>query len=151
MREKIDRQLQQLQMQQTQIHQQQPQPINNIINTNQTPPSDIINLRVLNENEEVENIYVNNKTFFLGANKLVIKDPDGKIEKYDILKTYPIDPKDKKISELEQQIRELKEMIDNEHGKSNITTKDVERPDTNVVVNDESITKTTSKSIPKKT
>ncbi len=146
MRDKIDRQMQQIQMQQH----QPPQPINNIINTTQNTPSDLISLRVLNENEEVENIYVNNKTFFLGANKLVIKDVDGKIEKYDITKTYPIDPKDVKINELENEIRQLKEMISNEHEQSIEPIKDVARPDSNVIINDESSTKKTSKSISKK-
>ena len=146
MRDKIDRQMQQIQMQQH----QPPQPINNIINTTQNTPSDLISLRVLNENEEVENIYVNNKTFFLGANNLVIKDVDGKIEKYDITKTYPIDPKDVKINELENEIRQLKEMISNEHEQSIEPIKDVARPDSNVIINDESSTKKTSKSISKK-
>ena len=147
MRDKIDRQIQQTQMQQAH---QPPQPINNIINTNQSPQHDTIVLRVLNENEDVGNIYVPNKTFFMSDKNLVIKDADGKIEKFDIVKTYPVDPKDVKINELEQEIKELKELINNEYAKSNKPTQNGTGPDSNDIINAEPPTKTTSKSVSKK-
>lgn len=98
------------------------QPVNNFINTTQTPPKDLIEWRILNENEEVDNLYVNNKTLFVGANMMVLKGVDGSLEKWEIKKIYPIDEKDKKINALEEEIKKLKEMINNEHAKSTSTT-----------------------------
>jgi hypothetical protein len=146
MKDRIDRQLQQLH--QTPI--QPTQPINNIINTTQNTSSDLISLRVLNDKEDIENIYVQNKTLFLGENNMVIKGVDGKIEKYNIYKTYPIDPKDKKINELEKQIKKLKEMINNEPSKFNSTIKECKQPNSNVNINDESNATKSGKTISKK-
>ena len=98
------------------------QPVNNFINTTQTPSKDLIEWRILNENEEVDNLYVNNKTLFVGANMMVLKGVDGSLEKWEIKKIYPIDEKDKKINALEEEIKKLKEMINNEHAKSTSTT-----------------------------
>ena len=98
------------------------QPVNNFITTGQTPPKDLIEWRILNENEEVDNLYVNNKTLFVGANMMVLKGVDGSLEKWEIKKIYPIDEKDKKINALEEEIKKLKEMINNEHAKSTSTT-----------------------------
>ena len=60
---------------------QQPQPVNNFINTNQMPSKDLIEWRVLNENEEVDNLYVANKTLFINDNLMVLKGVDGSLEK----------------------------------------------------------------------
>ena len=88
--------------------------------------------------------------FFMSDKNLVIKDADGKIEKFDIVKTYPVDPKDVKINELEQEIKELKELINNEYAKSNKPTQNGTGPDSNDIINAEPPTKTTSKSVSKK-
>lgn len=98
------------------------QPVNNFITTGQTSSKDLIEWRILNENEEVDNLYVNNKTLFVGANMMVLKGVDGSLEKWEIKKIYPIDEKDKKINALEEEIKKLKEMINNEHAKSTSTT-----------------------------
>lgn len=98
------------------------QPVNNFITTGQTPSKDLIEWRILNENEEVDNLYVNNKTLFVGANMMILKGVDGSLEKWEIKKIYPIDEKDKKINALEEEIKKLKEMINNEHAKSTSTT-----------------------------
>lgn len=58
------------------------QPVNNFITTGQTPSKDLIEWRVLNENEEVDNLYVNNKTLFVGANMMVLKGVDGSLERW---------------------------------------------------------------------
>lgn len=97
---------------------QQPQPVNNYINTNVTPNNNLIEWRILNENEEVDNLYVQNKTLFINDNLMVLKGVDGKLEKWEIKKIFPIDKKDAKINELEDEIKKLKEMINNEHSKS---------------------------------
>ena len=96
---------------------QQPQPVNNFINTTQIPNKDLIEWRVLNENEEVDNLYVANKTLFINDNLMVLKGVDGSLEKWEIKKIYPIDKKDQKINELEEELKKLKEMIKNEPRK----------------------------------
>lgn len=76
------------------------QPINNIINTNG------IDLKPLKD-ENIEDIYVQNKTIFKNDSKMFIKDIDGSIEKYEIKKIFPLDEKDLRIEELEARIKEL--------------------------------------------
>ena len=99
---------------------QQPQPVNNFINT-QTPNENLIEWRILNENEEVDNLYVPNKTLFINDNIMILKHTVGKTEKWEVKKIYPIDKKDEKISELEEEIKKLKEMMVNEHTKPTST------------------------------
>ena len=128
---------------------QQPQPVNNFINTNQTSPKDLIEWRVLNENEEVDNLYVSNKTLFINDNMMIIKGVDGSLEKYQVKKIYPIDKKDEKINQLEEEIKKLKEMINNEHTKPIEPTRKCDKSDVNVDGDVEPKPKTTSKSVSK--
>lgn len=128
---------------------QQPQPVNNFINTNQTPAKDLIEWRVLNENEEVDNLYVGNKTLFINDNLMILKGVDGSLQKWEIKKIYPIDKKDKKINELEEEIKKLKEMINNEYAKSNEPVRELEQSTIIDDVNAKSKPKATSKSISK--
>ena len=85
--------------------QNQQTPINNYITTNQQPTKDYIEWRVLNENEEVDNLYVQNKTLFINDNLMVLKGVDGSLEKWEVKKIYPIDKKDEKINALEEEIK----------------------------------------------
>ena len=128
---------------------QQPQPVNNFINTNQQPIKDMIEWRILNENEEVDNLYVSNKTLFINDNLMVLKGVDGSLEKWKIKKIYPIDKKDEKINALEEEVRKLKEVINNEHSKSNGTNGEINKSNGNVDVNVESKSKAIGKSISK--
>ena len=130
---------------------QQPQPVNNFINTNQpqTSSRDLIEWRVLNENEEVDNLYVANKTLFVNDNLMVLKGVDGSLEKWEVKKIYPIDKKDEKINALEEEIKKLKEVIENEHSKSIKSVGECEQSDGNANEHVESKSKTTSKSISK--
>ena len=120
---------------------QQPQPVNNFINTNQAPNKDYIEWRVLNENEEVDNLYVQNKTLFINDNLMILKDTNGELQKWNIKKIYPIDKKDEKINALEEEIKKLKEMINNEPTKSNGTTRELEQSNEPTDVNVESKSK----------
>lgn len=128
---------------------QQPQPVNNFISTTQTPSKDLIEWRILNENEEVDNLYVANKTLFINDNLMVLKGVDGSLEKWEIKKIYPIDKKDEKISALEEEIRKLKEVINNEPTKSVEPTREIEQPDEYVNGNANRRATTTTKSVSK--
>lgn len=131
-----------------QNYQNQPQnPINNYINT-QIPNKDLIEWRILNENEEVDNLYVQNKTLFINDNLMVLKGVDGKLEKWEIKKIWPIDKKDEKINQLEDEIRKLKEVI-NEHTKLDQSTRVSNKSTTNDDEYVEPKPKATSKSISK--
>ena len=103
--------------------QNQPQPVNNFINTGQTPQKDLIEWRILNENEEVDNLYVSNKTLFINDNLMILKGVDGSLQKWQIKKIYPKDKKDEKIQELENKIKEL-EMKINEPTKPTISIRE---------------------------
>ena len=128
---------------------QQPQPVNNFINTNVTPNNNLIEWRILNENEEVDNLYVKNKTLFINDNLMVLKGVDGKLEKWEIKKVWPIDKKDTKINELEEEIKKLKEMISNEHTEHIKPVRECEQPTTNANEYANRQPKTNGKSISK--
>ena len=128
---------------------QQPSPINNFITQQpQIPQKDLIEWRILNENEEVDNLYVQNKTLFINDNNMVLKGVDGSLEKWEIKKVYPIDKKDEKINALEEEIRKLKEEM-YEHKQLNKPVRECEQPDVNVNGNVEPKSKAISKSISK--
>jgi len=128
---------------------QQPQPVNNFINTNQTPSKDLIEWRILNENEEVDNLYVANKTLFINDKMMILKGVDGSLEKWEVKKIYPIDKKDEKINQLEEEIKQLKELINNEYAKSSVANDELIKANTNVNEFTEYKSKTSSKSITK--
>ena len=93
----------------------QPQaPVQNIINTGANLEFEA---RILQDNEEAENILVNRRTMFLDKKnkKLLIKELDGKIsEEYEII--VPLDEKDKRILDLENKLKEMEGKI-NEYSK----------------------------------
>lgn len=128
---------------------QQPQPVNNFINTTQTPNNNLIEWRILNENEEVDNLYVQNKTLFINDNLMILKGVDGKLEKWEIKKIFPIDKKDEKIDQLEEEIKKLKEMINNELPKSAKPIINVEQSNAIADVNGDAKSKTSNKYIEK--
>ena len=115
--------------------------INNYQTQVYTSPRDLIEWRILNENEEVDNLYVQNKTLFISDNLMVLKGVDGSLEKWEIKKVYPIDKKDLKISELEEKIKELEERL-NEPTEPNGTTRKRNKPNANDDVNVEPKSKT---------
>lgn len=127
---------------------QQPQPVNNFINALQTPSKDLIEWRVLNENEEVDNLYVQNKTLFINDNMMILKGVDGSLEKWEVKKIYPIDKKDEKINALEDEIKKLKEVL-YEHSKSSEPVRECDKSNGVDDVNVEPKPKTNSKSISK--
>ena len=128
---------------------QQPQPVNNIFNAPQTPNKDLIEWRILNENEEVDNLYVSNKTLFINDNIMVLKGVDGSLEKWEVKKIYPIDKKDEKINALEEEIKQLKEMINNEPTKFVSTNGDSNKSNVTNNVNVEPKSKTNGNTVSK--
>lgn len=124
------------------------QPIQNIINTGVTP---VFEAKILKDDEEIDNIFINNRTMFLDKKnkRVVIKEVDGKIsEEYDIV--IPLDEKDKKILDLQSKLEEMERKID-EYSKPIITDGEQQQPAT---ISDELIkptTKTSSKQITKST
>ena len=126
-------------------------PVNNFITAAQpqTPQKDMVEWRVLNENEEVDNLYVGNKTLFIGDNLMILKGVEGSLQKWEIRKVYPIDKKDQKINDLEEEIRKLKEMISNESTKSIEPVRECKQSDDNVDGNAEPKSKANGKSISK--
>ena len=130
-------------------YQSQPTPVNNFINTNQASSKDLIEWQILNENEEVDNLYVQNKTLFINDNLMILKGIDGSLKKWTIKQIYPIDKKDEKINELEEEIKKLKEMINNEYTESNSTIRNSIKSNANANEYVESKSKTDIKPISK--
>jgi polyhydroxyalkanoate synthesis regulator phasin len=115
--DRINRQIEDLQNLKNQMQNPPQIPVQNFINSQpqaNQQNTNMYELKKLNDNDEVENIGILSDTIFLGTTKMQIKKMDGTIEKYNIVKYYPIDPKDQKINQLEEEIRKLKEMIGNE-------------------------------------
>lgn len=120
MRDRIDQQMRQIQQ-----PIQQP-PVQNIINTNSNSTVEI-EARFLNDEEDVSNIIVKNKTLFIDEKNqtICLKELDGSISKvYQII--VPKDEKDLKIENLENQIKEM-EIKFNEFTKSNQSIIDCEQ------------------------
>lgn len=118
--DRINRQIEDLQNLKNQMQNPPQIPVQNFINSQpqNQQNTNMYELKKLNDNDEVENIGILSDTIFIGTSKMQIKKMDGTIEKYNIVKYYPIDPKDQKINQLEEEIKKLKEMIGNE-SKSN--------------------------------
>lgn len=95
----------------------QQQPIQNIF-TNQLPQNDLFMARFLRNGEVAENQFITSKTAFidLANRQLKIRDLTGETTTYGLI--LPLDEKDIKINNLENEIQKLKEMISNESNAS---------------------------------
>lgn len=109
----------------TQYAQNLQPPVQNIINTSSNNSNEI-DVKFLNNNEDIANIIINRKTLFIDEknNKISLKETNGTISKsYDII--VPKDEKDLKIEELENKLKELEERVNDQSTKSVITANDV--------------------------
>lgn len=108
------------------------QPITQNFQLANTLPNDMFMAKFLKENEQAENQFITTKTAFIDLfqNELTIKDTTGDVKKYQIIP--PLDEKDIKINKLEQEIKQLKEMISNESNVNNSATNEIPKSDTNV-------------------
>ena len=120
-------------------------PINNYFTQSK---DDTYLLKILNDNDEVENILINHDTIFIGGNRMQIKKLDGTIEKYTIEKYYPIDEKDQMIKQLNKKVEELERKLNNEHTKHNVSTKKCNKPNANDDEHIEPESKAISESVP---
>ena len=100
----IDKQIEELQKLKNSYAQQ---PIN-IFNNNNTSQNDF-KAQYLNENEKVDEIFVQCKTAFIDLKNgvLSIKETNGDITTYEII--LPKDEKDLKIEELERKLKEYEQ------------------------------------------
>lgn len=94
------------------------QPITQNFQLTNNLPNEYFMAKFLKNGEVAENQYISAKTAFIDlANKqLKIRDTSGETTTYGLI--LPMDEKDLKISSLEQEIKQLKEMINNESNVS---------------------------------
>ena len=125
MKERIDKQMQQMQQfNQNQIQNQQPIPqINQSFQLAPNPTNNELESKYVNNVDEVKGIFVMKTGVFLNKelNTLWIKNTNGDIRTFELNELVEIDPKDREIAILKQELEKMKEMISNEsNGNSTI-------------------------------
>lgn len=130
MREKIDRQMQQMQQLNQNQMQQQPTPTNLTQNFQlaPNPNNNELESKYVNNIDEVKGIFVMKTGVFLNKelNTLWIKNTNGDIRTFSLEEIIEIDPKDKEIQMLRNELEKMKEMISNE---SDVNNSDFNEPD----------------------
>lgn len=123
MREKIDRQMQQMQQLNQNQMQQQPQipQVNQTFQLAPNPTNNELESKYANNIDEVKGIFVMKTGVFLNKelNTLWIKNTNGDIRTFELSEIIDIDPKDKEIAILKQELEKMKEMISNESNGNN--------------------------------
>ena len=123
MREKIDRQMQQVQQMNQNQMQQQPQipQVNQTFQLAPNPSNNELESKYANNIDEVRNTFVMKTGVFLNKelNTLWIKNTNGDIRTFELSEIIDIDPKDKEIAILKQELEKMKEMISNESNGNN--------------------------------
>lgn len=123
MREKIDRQMQQMQQLNQNQMQQQPIPTNLTQNFQlaPNPTNNELESKYANNIDEVRNTFVMKTGVFLNKelNTLWIKNTNGDIRTFELNELVEIDPKDREITMLKQELEKMKEMISNESNVNN--------------------------------
>lgn len=125
MKERIDKQMQQMQQfNQNQMQNQQPIPqINQSFQLAPNPTNNELESKYVNNIDEVKGIFVMKTGVFLNKelNTLWIKNTNGDIRTFELNELVEIDPKDREITMLKQELEKMKEMISNEsNGNSTI-------------------------------
>ena len=118
MKERIDKQMQQMQQfNQNQIQNQRPIPqINQSFQLAPNPSNNELESKYVNNIDEVKGIFVMKTGVFLNKelNTLWIKNTNGDIRTFELKELVEIDPKDREIAMLKQELEKMKEMIVNE-------------------------------------
>lgn len=136
MRDRIDRQMAQIQQNQMQQQTQQPTPITQNF---QLAPNSLNNKSdldgfIVNDIQEVKNKIVFNDTFFINKDYTLMwkKDTNGNIKTFTIQEVVELDEKDKKILSLQKEIEEMKGLILNgKYGADDIEPVTKEKPTSN--------------------
>ena len=124
MKERIDKQMQQMQQfNQNQVQNQQPTPTNLTQNFQlaPNPNNNELESKYVNSIDEVKGIFVMKTGVFLNKelNTLWIKNTNGDIRTFELNELVEIDPKDREITMLKQELEKMKEMISNESNGNN--------------------------------
>ena len=120
MRDRIDTQMRQIQQQNQQPIQQ---PITQNFQIAPNPTNNDLESKYVNNIDEVKGIFVMKTGVFLNKelNTLWIKNTNGDIRTFELNELVEIDPKDREIAMLKQEIEKMKEMVSNEsNGNSTI-------------------------------
>ena len=123
MKERIDKQMQQMQQFNQNQMQQQPTPTNLTQNFQlaPNPTNNELESKYANNVDEVRNTFVMKTGVFLNKelNTLWIKNTNGDIRTFELNELVEIDPKDREIALLKQELEKMKEMISNESNGNN--------------------------------
>lgn len=106
---------------------QMQQPVQPITQNFQIAPTNHNNMKYANSIEEVEKAFVIGDTpiFSNDMSVLWIKNTKGDIKSYELTEIIPKDAKDVQIDLLQQQINELKGMMNNEQHTSNVNAEQI--------------------------
>ena len=116
MKDRIDRQMQQVQqMNQNQIQNQQPVPITQNFQLAPNPNNNELESKYVNSIDEVKNTFVMKTGVFINKDftSLWIKDVTGNIRTFRTEEIIELDPKDKEIQMLRNEIEKMKGMMSN--------------------------------------
>ena len=118
MKDRIDKQMQQLQIQnQNQAQMQQPQAITQNFQLAPTQSNNTdMDAKYVENGDEVKNTLTLKNTLFVNKDMTMLwfKNTGGDIKKYSMMEIVELDPKDKEIAELKQQIANMQNMIMNQ-------------------------------------
>ena len=130
MREKIDRQMQQMQQLNQNQMQQQPAPITQNIQIAPNPTNNELESKYVNNIEDVRNTFVMKTGIFLNKDftNLWVKNTNGDIKTFKLEEIIELDPKDKEILMLRNELEKMKGMI-NYDNKSDINSSDINGTD----------------------
>lgn len=131
MKDRIDRQMQQVQqMNQNQMQQQQPVPITQNFQLAPNPNSNELESKYVNNIDEVKGIFVMKTGVFLNKelSTLWIKNTNGDIRTFELNEVIETDPKDIEINNLKKELQRMREMI-NYGNESDVNNSDFNEPD----------------------
>jgi len=136
-KDRIDSQIAQLQQMKEQLNQPMQQPTN-LTQNFQLAPNTNYTMKFANTIDDVikENVYVDTPFFSKDMTIMWIKNAKGDIKTYELNEIVPKDEKDMQIELLQNQINELKGMINNVSNDTNVNAK---QDTANTTINDEPI------------
>ena len=114
LREKIDRQMQQMQqLNQNQMQQPVQQPITQNFQLAPNPSNNELESKYVNNIDEVRNTFVMKTGVFVNKDftSMWVKTTDGNIKTYELNEVIQQDPKDIEINNLKKELQRMKEMI----------------------------------------